>query len=171
MFPAMMRCVKVLFAATLGISLAPQPALAQTPLRQSYLSGLQQQNALNQQQNAVQTAVQQTFDLAQRARQRVAAPNAIYFQRQEYALQVALQQTLALKQLFPAQSSARSQVVFQQNALQNALQQTLYVQNSLPQQGNPLTALQRQMLLQEQNSLMGLVGVQLPPQPRKSPSK
>ena len=160
------HCVTVFIAATAGLLLAAWPVQAQT----ADPGTLKLQNALNQQQNAVQTALQQTTALVQLGRQAGPPPYSIYFQKQQYALQIALQQTIALKQASQGRSPSLHQLsVQQQFALQNALQQATIVQNSLSVQRTRLTPLQQQTLLQEQNNLMGLVSGSPPLSIRKTP--
>jgi hypothetical protein len=168
--------------AALAALLSAGPSQAQ-PRRQPRLAALQRQNALHQQQNAVQTAVQQTTALLQSASQRggvsgqdpggvsgqVVTPNRINLQQQETALQIALQQTTALLQGSFRQNSALSQTALRQlNTLQTALQQTTAVRNALATQNGQLTLFQLQTLYQEQASLMGLLTSQPPPLPSRT---
>jgi hypothetical protein len=157
MFSATKYRFTVVVPVALGLFLWARPAQAQTGGR-GYMSSLQQQNALNQQQNAVQTALQQTTALLQVGRQAGPAPYPIYFLKQQSALDVALQQTIALKQVTQGQNNTLHQLsVQQQFALQNVQQQAMGLQNSLSVQRTPLTPSQRQTLLQEQNSLFSLL--------------
>jgi multidrug efflux pump subunit AcrA (membrane-fusion protein) len=132
--------------------------------RPSRLSALQQQVALQQQQNAVQTAVQQTTFLLQSASQQNGMPQQadlpilINFQLQQSALQIALQQTTALQQASYGRDSSQGQTALRSlNALQTALQQTIALEGALPAQNGQLTPFQLQTLSQEQISLMGLL--------------
>ena len=135
MFSTMKCRAAVLFVAELASLLWAEPTRAQAPGRQSLLSSLQQQNALQQQQNAVQTAVLQTTALVQTANRQNAAPNPLNFQQQQNALQMAQQQTTALLQTSYRQNSALSQTALGQlNTLQNALQQSITVQDALVRQ-------------------------------------
>jgi hypothetical protein len=168
MFPSM-RCVLVVLALLLNQG----PALAQSAPRQSRLAGLRQQNALLQQQSALQNAVAQTNSLLQ-----YAAPTSgqqggtngaalITFQLQQSALQNALQRTNALLQASFRQNSPLSETALRQlNALQSALQQTTALQYALPAQGGQLTPLQFQTLSQQQAGLLGLLTSQPAPLPR-----
>jgi hypothetical protein len=91
MFPTVRYSIPVLFLAALVPFLSAGPARARPPRRPARLAALQQQNALQQQQNAVQTAVQQTTLALQSANQQsgvaqqVAVPNLIDFQLQQNA--------------------------------------------------------------------------------------
>ena len=160
-------------------------APAQSTRRQQRLADLQQQNALQAQQNAVQTAVQQTTALLQAANggsprvgmlngvlQQGGTPNPINLQQQQNALQIAVQQTTALMQVSFGQNSALSQTALSQlNVLQTALQQTQTLQGALSMQHGQLTAVQLQMLSQEQANLMGLLATQAPPSPSRTSHK
>jgi hypothetical protein len=176
----MRRYVAVLFVAALAPSLWAGAARAQSPggRSMSRLSALRLQNAQQQQQNAVQTAVQQTTALLQSASQlsgvpqQVVTPNPINLQQQQNALEVAVQQTTALLQASFRQNSALSQTALRQlNTLQNALQQTTALQGTLQAQNGQLTASQLQTLSQEQSSLMGLLTSQPPPLPSRMSRK
>ena len=87
MFLTMRYWLTAQAVVALALALSAGPAQAQSARRQSRLVALQQQNALQQQQNAVQTAVQQTTILLQGAYQQngvprtVAGPNLINFQQ------------------------------------------------------------------------------------------
>jgi hypothetical protein len=169
-----------------ALSLLPAgPAAAQSVRRPQRLSVLQQQNALQAQQNAVLTAVQQTSALLQAAGGAApqggvvngtvvpsGTPNPINFQQQGNALQIAVQQTTALMQVSFSQNSALSQTALRQlNVLQGALQQTQTLQGALSTQNGQLTAVQLQLLSQEQTNLMGLLATQAPPAPSRSSRK
>jgi hypothetical protein len=170
MFTTTRCCVAVLFVAASVSLLSAGSAQAQASRRPSVLSVLQQQNALQQQQNAVQTAAQQTTALVQAAYQGNAAQIAIYFQQQQNALQIALQQATGLLQTSYRQNGALSKTALGQlNTLQTAQQQSLTLQNTLLSQGGLLTQPQLQILLQEQNALLGLLAVQ-PLSPQRRPS-
>jgi hypothetical protein len=178
----MRRWFPLLFLAALAPVLSAVPAHAQGPRRQSRLSALQQQNAWQQQQNAVQAALQQTNVLLQSANSgpapvnaqngvppQAGTPNPVYLQQQEIALQTALQQTTALLQVSFRQNSALSETALRQlNTLQTVLQQTTALQSALSTQNGQLTSLQLQTLSQEQSSLMGLLTAQPPPPPGRT---
>ncbi len=161
----------------IGSAISPlistEKALAQSSYRQTRLQILQQQNAFQQQQSAVQTALQQTTILVQSLNQNVvqqpAAPPPISFQSQVNTLQLALQQTTALQQTATRSNTALAQLASrQQNVLQTVLQQTLAVQGT-SSQGTQLSASQVQLLTQEQNSLTELLTtLPRPLQQRKS---
>ena len=139
---------------------------------------LQQQNALLQQQNAVQTAVQQAtavlqgtavLQSANLASQQAKLPNRINLQQQQTALQIAIQETMALLQASYRQNNSREPVgPAAVEHLAGALQQTISLQESLPSQGGKLTTYQLQLLSQEQTSLMGLLTPQPPPLPGRT---
>jgi hypothetical protein len=162
-------CVAVVVLA--AVLFAGQ-AWGQPPKRHQRLTNLQQQNALFQQQNAVQMAVQQTTSTLQSTNlspTQTGMPNPITLQQQQIALQIAIQQTTALLQASYRQNNALSQMALGQlNTLQGVQQQTASLQNALPTQGGKLTGLQLQQLSQEQTSLLGLLTSQLPPLPGKS---
>src|ERR1700691_4485597 len=92
------RMIAVLLTAALLPLLDVPNASAQASRRNRRLAALQQQNAFQQQQNAVQMALQHTTALLQVASQQTtvsqtgAAMGLISFQQQESALQIALQQ-------------------------------------------------------------------------------
>ena len=166
--------VAVLFVAALAPFLWAGAARAQSPggRSMSRLSALQLQNAQQQQQNAVQTAVQQTTALLQSAAQlngvsqQVSTPNPLNLQQQQNALEIAVQQTTALLQASFRQNSALSQTALRQlNTLQTALQQTTALQSAL--QIGQLAASELRTLSQEQSSLMGLLTSQPPPLPSR----
>ncbi len=167
----MRRCVAVLFAAALALSPWAGAAHAQSTGRQSRLSAMQQFNALQQQQSAVQTAVQQTTLALQNAYQQgvlsqevqsgtappVSTASPVNLQQQQIAFQTALQQTTALLQVSYRQNTGLGQTALRQmNTLQNALQQSIALQSSLSMQNGQLTLAQLQTLSQEQANLMGL---------------
>ena len=146
--------------AIIGLS---KSALAQPPNRQTRLEALRQQNALQQQQAAVQSAAQQTTLLVQSVNQSVGqqsgAMPTISFQSQVSALQIALQQTNTLLQSSSRSNSGLVQMALQQrNTLQSALQQTMSIMGT-SSSGTQLNAAQLQMLAQEQNSLTQLLTI------------
>jgi hypothetical protein len=171
-----------LFGPALAALLSAGPAQAQ-PRSQARLIALQQQNALLQQQTAVQYALQQTNALVQSAyqqgdanqpgpngaSQQIAVPSQINFQQQEVALQIALQQTTALLQVSFRQNSALSQTALRQiNILQAGLQQTIAMRSTLSAANGQLSVFQQQTLSQEQASLLGLLSSQQPPISRRA---
>jgi hypothetical protein len=154
------------------IPLATGEAQAQSPPRQSRLAMLRQQNALQQQRNAVQYAQQQTTAIYQTASLQGASPNAFSLAQQQSALQIALQQTTALLQASYRQNTALSHSALGElNTLQTVLQQTISLQNSLPMQSGQLTSTQLQALSQEQASLAGLLATPASPIPARSSGK
>jgi hypothetical protein len=162
------RCPQAVFfvSAAFALLFTAEPTLAQTPHRQTRLEVLRQQNALIQQQTAVQTAVQQTTVLVQSANQSVrlqtGAPPTVSFQAQANALQIASQQTTFLLQTTRPTSPLAQWALQQQNILQTALQQTIAVQ-ATTSSGTQLTPSQLQLLAQEQNSLTQLLTTQQRP--------
>src|SRR6516165_3119451 len=103
------RYMRDLALAFLALAIIPSTAPAQTTSYSQRLAGLQQRNAFQQQQAAVQAAVQQTTALTQSAfRQGTYRPNGLplpvvqplplNFLLQQAALENALQQTRALQQ-------------------------------------------------------------------------
>jgi hypothetical protein len=168
------RIVAVMLVATVAPLFAAERAPAQAPRRQQRLYVLQQFNALQQQQNAVQTALQQTTSLLQAASrqngvpQQAAVPRGINFQQQQNALQIAIQQTNALLQASYRRNDALNETALRQlNTLQTALQQTIALQSAVPVNGQ-LSAVQLQLLSQEQTSLLGLLTSQSPPPSKTS---
>ena len=162
----------------------------QPPRHQQRLGSLQQLNALLQQQNAVQAAVQQATAVLQAAAglqgtdvqqaqaglpsANLASPQAkatygINLQQQQTALQIAVQETTALLEASYRRNNAAGQLALRQlNTLQSALQQTVSLQDSLPPQGGQLTTYQVQLVSQVQSSLMGLLTPQPPPMPGRT---
>lgn len=155
--------VAIIFLSTaLEPLISAESALAQSLNRQTRLAALRQQNAFQQQQSAVQAAVQQTTILLQNANQSFSqqntAPPATTFQAQLNALQIALQHTTALQQsAFRSNSALAQMAVQQQSTLQTVLQQTINIQQSLSYPGSQLNAFQLQLLSQAQNSLTELI--------------
>jgi len=175
-----MRLNLIAIALTLSAALGPSPligrASAQPPRQQSRLTTLKQLNALQQQQLAVQAAVQQTISLVQKA-YRNAGQNyrnggetntriLFDFQAQIMALEIALQQTSSLLQSSRSNSSLAQTALGQLTTLQLALQQSLSVQGALGAQSNALAVQQLQTLFQEQSSLSGLL-TSPPPLPHR----
>jgi hypothetical protein len=146
--------VAILFVVVVAPWLPTGFARAQSTTRSQRLSALQQQNAVQQQRNSVQTAALQTTLLLQaNYQQNTVTTNSINFQLQQNALQDALQQTSGLQKSGAASSAAAGQL----NTLQNALQQSSALQTALQQQSGVLSATQLQTLSQVQSSLMGLL--------------
>ncbi len=186
MFAPMKWFRAVPFGAALAILLAAGPASAQRPRRPSGLAVLQQQSAFQQQQNAVQTAVQQTTLLLQATSQQYAAslqvqndlsqqvvtPYLVNLQLQQNALQIALQQTTALLQASVRRNSALSETALRQlQTLQNAVQRSMAVQSALARQNGQPTFFQLQTLSQEQAGLMGLLTSQPPASQSRTSSR
>jgi hypothetical protein len=167
-FPIQFRFVAALLVSALfgtGVSFA-QPSRSQ-----QRLNALQQQNALVQQQNAVQSALQQTAVLLQSAAYQTNGVPQLNFAPQENSLQMAIQQTNDLLQSSYRRNSSLSQLALQQlNTLQTVLQQSIYLQGtvagSVSPTGAQLSPFQVQLMLQEQNSLTGLLTNVAPPSPR-----
>jgi hypothetical protein len=163
MFPSSRSHFAGLILAILVLLLGEGSATAQSTRQQQRLASLQQRNALQQQQDAVQTALQQTTSLLQ-----IGRPNLPNLQQQQNALQIAIQQTNALLQASFRTHSALSQMALQQlNTLQTVQQQTISLQGQWPLPNAQLSPFQLQILWQEQNSLLGLLTAQLPPPPRR----
>jgi hypothetical protein len=165
-YPIQFRIVAALFVSAL---FGTGVAFAQPPRSQQRLNALQQQNALVQQQNAVQTAIQQTTVLLQSASYQTNGVPQLNFAPQENSLQMAIQQTNDLLQSSYRRNTGLSQLALQQlNSLQTVLQQSIYLQGTAT---GPLSAFQIQMLLQEQNSLTGLLTAPPPPTPSRRSRK
>lgn len=167
-YPATSNPIAVFVA--LATSLTAGLAHVQPATFQQRLSALRQQNAYQQQQMAVQLAVQQTNVLVQQALRHgeVPQPSGFYrplnFQQQASALQMALQQTMALQQATLQSNSRPTQgALLQINAVQTSLQLTSTLQTAAQIQNGQLTPAQVQTLFREQTSLMGLL-VSPPPQ-------
>jgi hypothetical protein len=152
--------------------LAAPPSMAQVQATRfsQRLLALQQQNVLQQQQSAVQKAVQQTAILVQAAPQKNGMTlQSINFQQQQVALRVAIQQTLALLQTGQGNAALSRTALGQLNTLQLVLQQSIILQNASQMQSNPLTPEQLLVLSQEQRTLSSLVTTQPIPLPNKTP--
>jgi hypothetical protein len=155
----------VLSVVVLAPLLFTDCAQAQPTTRTSQLSALQQQNAVLQQRNAVQTAALQTTTLLQSAYQQNTGTSAINFQLQQSALQDALQLTSALRKSGTGGSTASGQM----SILQNALQLSSALQTALQQQSGVLSVTQLQQLSQVQTSLQGLLLSRPQPLPNRKP--
>jgi hypothetical protein len=155
------------------MGLAALPLLAQTPVTRfsQRLVALQQQNALQQQQSAVQNAAQQTAILVQAAPQQNGMTlQNINFQQQQVALRIAIQQTLALMQTGQQGNAALSRTALGQlNTLQLVLQQSIILQNAMQTQSNQLTPDQLLVLSQQQRTLSSLFTTQPVLLPNKTP--
>jgi hypothetical protein len=154
------------FASALGVLVlvsVPAAAPAQTSGTSQRLLALQQQNAFQLQQAAVQNAVQQTAVLAQAANRLnsltpTTATTPLSFLQQQIALETALQQTRALQLIGRRQNPALSRTALGQlNTLQAVLQQSIALQAALPGQNNLLTPAQLSQLSQEQPILSRLL--------------
>ena len=164
MFMREARFTLVLALCVIALALLPAMAPAQTTTYAQRLSALQQQNAFQRQQSAVQNAVQQTAVLAQNAQQQNGLPpqtvvvTPISFLQQQVALQTAIQQTRALLQTSQQRNPALSRASLGQlNTLQALLQQSISLQTALLRQNNLLTPAQLLMLPQQQFSLSSLL--------------
>ncbi len=145
--------VVILFVGTLSNVLLTDCAWAQSTVRSQQLSALQQQNAVLQQRNSIQTAALQTTAMLQGASQQNSVTNSINFQIQQTALRDALQQTSALQRSGVAGSTASVQL----NILQDALQQSIALQAGPQGPSGVLSPTQLQTLSRIQTSLMGLL--------------
>jgi hypothetical protein len=142
-------------------------ANAQPPVNQR-LAALRVQNAFQQQQAALQLAVQQTNLLRQRAiRQDTSLqPSGFFtplsFGSQQAALQLALQQSIAATQAASALTMGRVQPASQTSAIQSVLQTSAILQTMTQIQNGQLTADQVQSLFNEQAVLSNLLAVPVP---------
>jgi hypothetical protein len=156
--------VLLLAVVALASQIHTSIAHAQATTYRQRLSALQLQNAYQQQQMAVQLAVQQTNLLLQAALRASVAPEPsgfyrpLNFQQQQSALQRALQQTTMLQQTMMRLNNQPSQSELPQlNAIQSALQITSSLQSAAQIQNGPLTTTQIQTLFRVQSSLIGLL--------------
>jgi hypothetical protein len=168
----MLRAAKQNLAALLAaVALMSQipigKAYAQAVTYQQRLSTMQLQIAYQQQQTAVQLALQQTNLLLQTAFRENSAPEPSRFyrplnvQQQQSALQRALKQTAALQQAMMRSNNGPGQTEFLQiNAMRTALLASS-LQTASQIQNDQLTTTQIQTLFREQSSLIGLLA--LPP--------
>jgi hypothetical protein len=146
----------VILVLVLGPLVQAGPAHAQTTASQQRLSALQQQNAYQQQQTAIQLAVQQTNVLVQTALRQGEAPqeSSLFrspsFQQQQVALRAALQKTAALQQvMLRANRAPRPTALAQISALQSVLQTSLSLQTATQIQNGPLAPTQIQTLFRK----------------------
>ena len=163
------RYMRDLALAFLALAIIPSTAPAQTTSYSQRLAGLQQRNAFQQQQAAVQAAVQQTTALTQSAfRQGTYRPNGLplpvvqplplNFLLQQAALENALQQTRALQQASLQRNPTLSRLALRPlNTLEAVQQQSLALQNALQIQNNLLTPGQLLQLSQEQPTVSQLL--------------
>ena len=163
MFPKT-RWTLVSALCVMALAALPRAAPAQATAYSLRLFALQQQNAFQQQQSAVQHEVQQTAILVQTAFQQnglpvqTVMPTPLNFQQQQIALQTAIQQTNALLQVSQQRNPALSRTALGQlNTLQAALQQSIVLQSALVKQSNVLTPAQLFLLSQQQPSLSRLL--------------
>src|SRR5438477_344899 len=143
------KCRLVSALCVTAFAALPSMAPAQAAGYSQRLLTVQQQNALQQQQSAVQNATQQTAILAQAAYRQnslsslVTKRTALNFQQQQIALQTAIQQTSALLQTSQGRNPALSRTALGQlNTLQAVLQQSNALQAALERQNNLLTPAQ-----------------------------
>jgi hypothetical protein len=167
--PVIARRMVVWTLCLTAIAALPSMTQAQATRFSQRLLPLQQPDALQRQQRAVQNAVQQTAILVQVAPQQNGMTlQTIHFQQQQVALRIAIQQTLALMQTGQQGNAALSRAALGQlNTLQLALQQSIILQNALQLQSNQLTPEQLLVLSQQQRTLSS----SLAPQPVSLPSK
>src|SRR5262249_50825654 len=134
----------------LALAILPTAARAQnqgTAYSQRFLI-LQQQNAFQQQQRAVENALQQTATLVLTVQRQVAMPlqtiptTPLGFPQQQIALLAAEQQTRSLLQTTQGNPSARNAALGQLLTLQNVRQQSLLLQSALQSQNYVLTPIQ-----------------------------
>jgi hypothetical protein len=158
------RCTLVSALCVLALAALPSAAPAQGTASSQRLFVLQQQNAFQQQQSAVQNAVQQTAILAQAANRQngvpvqTGIPLTLNFQQQAFALQVAMQQTRALLQSSQSRNAALHRTALGQlNSLQAVVQQSTALQAAFQRQNHLLTPAQVSRLSQEQTSLSSLL--------------
>jgi uncharacterized protein (TIGR03000 family) len=191
MFATRRGCFILILTIT---ALATGRAQSQPPLGTPRLLALQQQNALQQQQTTVQTALQQTTILAATASRATSMagttsttsgtpgttgtsgttgpPPALNFWQQQNALQAALQQSMVLAQTSSRQNPALSQAARRQmGTLQAVLQQSVALQSALQMQNGTLTPGQVQMLSQQQARLTDLLTLPLSSAPRSTPRR
>jgi hypothetical protein len=144
-------------AAAFTMLISSTQAVAQTPAR-SRLAVIGLQNASQQQQAALQVAVQQTNILIQQATQQDVPPGSadfhspLNFGPQLAALQFALQQSAAT-QLIVARSGPPHLSFSQATTIQSALQTSMSLQAALQIQSGPITNEQLQSLFREQTEL------------------
>jgi hypothetical protein len=163
------RWAAVITAIGIGVAAIATPAIAQSTSSQNRLLALRIQNAHQQQQIALESAVQQTELLAQQAVHQAATPEPtgfslpLGFQAQQSALQLAQAQTRALTQITMSARSLPNQTVNLQLAgLEAALQRTASLQAAAQIQNAPLTTDQIQSLFIEQANLMNLLAYPAP---------
>jgi hypothetical protein len=142
---------------------------AQPPSPQQRLAALRVQNAYQQQQTALELAVQQTVVLLQQARRQVAVPqpsgflSPLNFSQQQAALQIALQQTTAATQAaMVSKSRPNSAALMQVSTIQAAIRTTAALQTASQIQNGQLTADQVQSLFNEQAVLSNLLAAPAP---------
>jgi hypothetical protein len=153
--------------AGLTTLLAAGSARAQTPASSRRLSAIQQQNAVLQQRNAVQTAALQTTILLQGSYRQNTVTSAINFQLEQNAMRDAIQQTSTLQRAGVTSSNAAAQL----NALLSASQQVSALQAALQSQNGALTSMQLQQLSQVQGNLLRLLLSQSPPPAKRTPGR
>lgn len=167
----------VLLTSALMAHVSATDAAAQYASFQQRIATLQRQNAYQQQQVAIQLAVQQTnillFDALQQnvSGQETGVMQTLNFQPQVSALQTALNQTTLLQQSNVRVGSPVQSPLQQASALQNALQTTRFLQASSQFQGGTLTDQQIQTLFLQKASLIGLLAAPSPQLIRPTPGR
>jgi hypothetical protein len=156
--------IESLILAVIASRLGAAHAHAQPPSSQQRLSALRLQNAYQQQQIALGSAVQETGVLLQQARRQEAIPrpsgfvSPLNFSQQQSALQTALQTTTAVAQAAMASKTQPSSAALMQvSAIQAAVQTTATLQTGSQIQNGQLTLDQIQSLFNEQISLSNLL--------------
>ena len=172
------RIVESLVLVAIASPLVAAQARAQSASYQQRLSALRLQNAYQQQQTALESAVQQTSVLVQQARRQESAQQSsgflstLNFSQQQAALQMALQQTTAATQAAMASKiQPSSAALLQVSAIQTAVQTTAALQTASRIQNGKLTLDQIQSLFNEQSSLTNLLAFPPPQSTRASRSK
>jgi hypothetical protein len=153
----------VLSTAILVMLATTSQVSAQSPASKK-LAMLRTQNAYQQQQGALQLAIQQTNLLTQRAtRQDTSSLPAGFFAPldfgpQQAALQFAFQESTMTPQLSSAARGAQS-TVYVSSTIQSVIQTSAILQNMTQLQGGQLTADQIQSLFNEQAALTNLLAI------------
>jgi hypothetical protein len=155
------RVIASLFIAHIVLAALCSVAQAQSTASQK-LARLRAQNAYQQQQAALQLAIQQTNLLIQRANRQNSAiqPTGFFapinFGPQQAALQFALQQSTMASQ--PSATGLQSTVSVS-SAIQSAIQTSALLQTGTQLQSGQLTFEQIQSLFNEQAALTNLLAV------------
>jgi hypothetical protein len=155
-------------------AISPATAPAQTSAYSRRLAALQQQNAFQLQQSAIQVAVQQTAVLAQTATVQntvVPQPNTATlptttatpnnFLEQQMALRTAIQETRALLLVGRQGSAALNRTALGQlGTLSAVLQESITLGTAARNQNHVLTPAQRSQLSRQQSRLSSLLNSQ-----------